>query len=112
MKKHSAKTAEDDRIDWSPAPVPETSRLAALAKAARSCTACPLYKRATQTVFGEGPKDARLMLLGEQPGDQEDIQGRPFVGPAGKILDKALEEAEIDRKEVYVILPTVPELPA
>lgn len=102
MKKHTAKTAEDDRTDWSPAPVPETSRLAALAKAARGCTACPLYKRATQTVFGEGPKDARLMLLGEQPGDQEDLAGKPFVGPAGRLLDRALEEAGIKRDDVYV----------
>jgi uracil-DNA glycosylase family protein len=101
MKK-SAKTAEDDRTDWLPAPVPNTSRLTALEKAARSCTACPLYKRATQTVFGEGSKNARLMLLGEQPGDQEDLAGKPFVGPAGRLLDRALEEAGIKRDEVYV----------
>ena len=102
MKKNRAKTAEDGGTDWSPAPVPDTSRLAALEKAARSCTACPLYKRATQTVFGEGPKNARLMLLGEQPGDQEDLAGKPFVGPAGRLLDRALEEAGIKRDEVYV----------
>ena len=82
--------------------MPETSSLTTVAKAARNCTACPLYKRATQTVFGEGPKNARLMLLGEQPGDQEDLAGKPFVGPAGQLLDRALEEAGINRDEVYV----------
>jgi DNA polymerase len=69
---------------------------------ARHCTRCPLYKTATQTVFGEGPASARIIMIGEQPGDQEDIAGRPFVGPAGKLLDRALEEAGIDRTEVYV----------
>jgi uracil-DNA glycosylase family protein len=102
IKKISPKTQGDDADDWKPAPVPETSSLATLAKAARSCTACPLYKRATQTVFGEGPKRARLMLVGEQPGDQEDLAGKPFVGPTGKLLDRALEEAGINRDEVYV----------
>jgi DNA polymerase len=71
-------------------------------EAARHCTACRLHKRATQTVFGEGPSDAVIMLVGEQPGDYEDVAGKPFVGPAGKIMDQALEEAGIDRKEVYV----------
>jgi len=70
--------------------------------AASKCTACHLYKRATQTVFGEGPKDAAIMLVGEQPGDYEDQEGKPFVGPAGKIMNQALEEAGIDRQEVYV----------
>ena len=101
MMKRSAPRTEDS-TDWSPAPVPDSSSLAAVAKASKRCTACPLYKHATQTVFGEGPKGATFMLLGEQPGDQEDIAGKPFVGPAGKILDRALEEAGIDRKEVYV----------
>jgi uracil-DNA glycosylase len=73
-----------------------------LRNAARTCTACPLYARATQTVFGEGPVPARLMLVGETPGDQEDRQGRPFVGPAGKLLDRCLEAAGIDRNEAYV----------
>jgi DNA polymerase len=73
-----------------------------LATEARSCTRCDLYKNATQTVFGEGPADAPLMLVGEQPGDQEDIAERPFVGPAGKVLDKALKGAKIDRSAVYV----------
>ena len=102
MKRNRAKTAEDDGIVWSPALVPDTSRLTALEKKARNCTACPLYKHATQTVFGEGPKNARLMLLGEQPGDQEDLAGKPFVGPAGRVLNRALEEAGIKRDDVYV----------
>ena len=88
--------------DWIPAPVPDTSSLTTLRSAAKTCTACHLFKHATQTVFGERPKGAPLMLLGEQPGDQEDLAGKPFVGPAGKILDRALEEAGIDRTQVYV----------
>ena len=82
--------------------VPDNPTIPKLQSAAANCKACDLWKRGTQTVFGEGGPKARVMLVGEQPGDQEDIQGRPFVGPAGKILDKALEEAGIDRKEVYV----------
>ena len=74
----------------------------ALLKDARKCTRCDLYKHATQTVFGEGPLDAAIMFVGEQPGDQEDLAGRPFVGPAGQLLDKALEAAGIDRSTVYV----------
>jgi DNA polymerase len=93
--------AKDER-DWRPAPAPNTSSLTTLRKAAKACTACHLYKHATQTVFGEGPKGAKLMLLGEQPGDQEDLAGKPFVGPAGKILDRALDEAGINRADVYV----------
>jgi uracil-DNA glycosylase family protein len=93
--------AKDER-DWRPAPVPDTASLTNLKRAAKTCTACHLYQHATQTVFGEGPKAATLMLLGEQPGDQEDVAGKPFVGPAGKILDRALEEAGIDRAQVYV----------
>jgi uracil-DNA glycosylase len=85
-----------------PARPPDTSSLAEVREASRTCTACHLYKRATQTVFGEGPKEAAIMLVGEQPGDYEDVAGKPFVGPAGKIMDQALEEAGIDRKEVYV----------
>ena len=85
-----------------PATPPDTSSLVEMRVASRECTACHLYKRATQTVFGEGPKSAPIMLVGEQPGDYEDVAGKPFVGPAGKIMDQALEEAGIDRKEVYV----------
>jgi DNA polymerase len=69
---------------------------------ARSCTACDLYRNATQTVFGEGPRDARIVVVGEQPGDQEDLAGHPFVGPAGRVLDRALADAGIDRSRVYV----------
>ncbi len=76
--------------------------LGLLAEEARRCTRCDLYKNATQTVFGEGPADAHLMLIGEQPGDQEDLTGRPFVGPAGKVLDAALGAAGIERSEVYI----------
>src|SRR5215210_2711315 len=76
--------------------------LDALSNEAASCQACDLYKCGTQTVFGEGPEAAHLMLMGEQPGDQEDKAGHPFVGPAGRILDKALVDAGIDRNDVYV----------
>ena len=73
-----------------------------LCKAAAGCRGCDLYKNATQTVFGLGPRTARLMLVGEQPGDEEDNQGLPFVGPSGKLLDRALADAGIPKKEVYV----------
>jgi uracil-DNA glycosylase family protein len=77
-------------------------KIRSLCREAVSCQACPLWKDATQTVFGEGPKDAEIMLVSEQPGDREDREGRPFVGPAGLLLDKALREAGMDRKRVYV----------
>ncbi len=80
----------------------EITTLKALAAAEAACTRCPLYRNATQAVPGEGAVGARLMLVGEQPGDQEDLQGHPFVGPAGRVLDRALVEAGIDRKEVFV----------
>jgi uracil-DNA glycosylase len=73
-----------------------------LARVAKGCTACPLFELGTQTVFGEGPATARMLLVGEQPGDAEDLAGRPFVGPAGRLLDRALEAAGIDRTQVYV----------
>jgi uracil-DNA glycosylase len=76
--------------------------LAELRKEAAHCRRCDLYKHATQTVFGEGPAHAGIVLVGEQPGDQEDVQGKPFVGPAGQMLDRALEEAGIERGKVYV----------
>jgi uracil-DNA glycosylase family protein len=76
--------------------------LESVAEAALDCTACPLYRRATTTVFGEGPAPAPLMLVGEQPGDKEDLAGRPFVGPAGRLLDEALDDAGIDRSATYV----------
>lgn len=82
--------------------LPEDPTLESVRDMAAGCKACDLYKRGTQTVFGEGPKRARIMLVGEQPGDAEDIAGHPFVGPAGRLLDRALEEAGIDRRIVYV----------
>jgi uracil-DNA glycosylase family protein len=76
--------------------------LETLREEAADCRACPLWKDATQTVFGEGPQHAQVMLVGEQPGDKEDLAGKPFVGPAGLMLDRALEQAGIDRKKAYV----------
>ncbi len=73
-----------------------------MAEAARKCTACPLYRHATQTVFGEGSPHSKIVFIGEQPGDSEDLAGHPFVGPAGKLLDRALAEAGIDRQLAYV----------
>lgn len=82
--------------------LPDRRTLPALKEAAQGCRGCHLYRDATQTVFGEGPPSARVIMVGEQPGDQEDRQGRPFVGPAGKVLDEALEEAGVDRSTVFV----------
>src|SRR5215213_1351712 len=82
--------------------IPERPGLAALREAAQGCRGCHLYQHATQTVFGEGPRKARLMLVGEMAGDREDREGRPFVGPAGRELDRALESAGIPRADVYV----------
>jgi DNA polymerase len=82
--------------------IPPDANLAELRHEAASCTACPLYANATQTVFGEGPEHAPLMLVGETPGDQEDRAGRPFVGPAGRLLDKCLEQVGISREAAYV----------
>lgn len=82
--------------------VPESRSLRTLRNAAKGCRGCPLWKIGTQTVFGEGPPDARVIMVGEQPGDREDRAGRPFVGPAGQLLDQALGGAGIDRTTVYV----------
>ena len=82
--------------------LPARPALSSVREIAAKCKACDLYKRATQTVFGEGPRKAAVMLVGEQPGDAEDVAGHPFVGPAGKLLDRALDEAGIDRRLVYV----------
>ena len=82
--------------------LPDRLALAALREAAADCRACPLWRTGTQTVFGEGAKRSDVMLVGEQPGDREDREGRPFVGPAGRLLDGALEEAGIDRTRAYV----------
>jgi uracil-DNA glycosylase len=81
--------------------LPERTTLPSLRKAAADCRGCDLYKDATQTVFGEGPEDARIVMVGEQPGDREDIAGRPFVGPAGVLLDRAIEEAGLARDDIY-----------
>ena len=99
-KPHKAQKREDADMPRKPAALADS--LAALRAEAADCRACPLWKDATQTVFGEGPDRAELMLVGEQPGDKEDLAGKPFVGPAGNMLDRALEEAGVDRKKVYV----------
>jgi DNA polymerase len=82
--------------------LPERRTLTALRDAASGCRGCSLYRNATQTVFGAGPESAEVVFVGEQPGDQEDRKGMPFVGPAGRVLDDALEEAEIDRRAVFI----------
>jgi DNA polymerase len=82
--------------------VPARPTIPKLREAVQTCTACELYKGTTQAVLGEGPAKARAMLVGEQPGDREDIEGHPFVGPAGALLGRALEQAGIDRKDVYI----------
>lgn len=106
MARRAKHDASDQATLFSPADdahgvIPEES-LSALRRQAAACRRCDLYRNATQTVFGEGPQQAELVLVGEQPGDQEDLAGKPFVGPAGKLLDRALEEAGIERAEVYV----------
>ncbi|PPU38750.1 UdgX family uracil-DNA binding protein [Xanthomonas arboricola] len=92
------------RVPVAPTPIPEvaTQSLAQLRVAARDCRRCALWQPATQTVFGEGPSDASVMVIGEQPGDEEDLSGRPFVGPAGRLFNRALDEIGIDRNTVYV----------
>ncbi len=82
--------------------IPERPTLNSLREAAAGCKACPLWESGTQTVFGEGGAHADVVFVGEQPGDSEDLEGRPFVGPAGQLFDRALEEVEIDRSQVYV----------
>jgi len=84
------------------APVPHTTSLEELREAAKHCRACDLWRNATQTVFGAGPARADVMFVGEQPGDQEDLAGEPFVGPAGRVLDEALAEVGIDRSRAFV----------
>src|SRR5437868_14479798 len=91
------------RVQQTAAPlIPPKPTLSKLREAAAGCKACDLWKTGTQTVFGEGASHARVMFVGEQPGDKEDILGHPFVGPAGKVLDKALEATRISRRDVYV----------
>ena len=82
--------------------VPDTHDLKALSAAATSCRGCELYQHATQVVFGEGPRDSKVVMVGEQPGDEEDRKGHPFVGPAGRLLSKAMHEAGLDREKIYV----------
>ena len=82
--------------------VPATNNLAQLRAAAPTCQGCELYQHATQVVFGEGPPDSKVVMVGEQPGDEEDIKGHPFVGPAGRLLNKAMHDAELDREKIYV----------
>ncbi|HXU39317.1 MAG TPA: UdgX family uracil-DNA binding protein [Blastocatellia bacterium] len=82
--------------------IPEKPGLSSLKEAAADCRACDLWERGTQTVFGEGGRRAKVMFIGEQPGNEEDLQGKPFVGPAGRLLDEALEQAGIDRRQAYV----------
>lgn len=98
MARSNAKTDRPSAEPW----VPDTRSLRVLAEAAAGCQGCPLYEPATQTVFGSGPRDARLILVGEQPGDVEDRKGRPFVGPAGAVLWECVEEAGLDRGSLYV----------
>lgn len=88
--------------EWRPAPVPQTRNMETLRAAAAKCTACPLYRNATQTVFGEGSSKVPLMFVGEQPGDQEDLAGHPFIGPAGHLLDRAMADVDIHRELAYV----------
>ena len=88
--------------DFPPPPIPDRPTLTLLRDAVYGCRACDLYEEATQPVFGEGPRRAELMLVGEQPGDREDTEGHPFVGPAGRILDRGLERAGIARDAVYI----------
>lgn len=99
----ASKTVKDDREHTNgPAPIPQKPTLNNLQRAAKDCRACDLWQRATQTVFGEGNSRPGIMLIGEQPGDKEDIAGHPFVGPAGHVLDEALDAAGINRQDVYV----------
>ena len=90
------------KLDRPPAPVPDKRSLKALHDAVETCRACDLWEGATQAVMGEGARHAEVMMVGEQPGDREDIEGHPFVGPAGGILDKGLEQAGIERGDVYI----------
>lgn len=103
MAHHNAPHSHTERdLFRKPVEEPRPESLRRVRAAAATCERCPLYKDATQTVFGEGAAHAPVIFVGEQPGDREDLQGKPFVGPAGKILDRALEEAGIDRRRVYV----------
>jgi uracil-DNA glycosylase len=95
-------TAGDRETTVSPARAPVGAAIEELRALAAGCRACPLWERATQAVFGEGPPHAPLVLVGEQPGDREDIEGHPFVGPAGRVLDEAIADAGLDREDIYL----------
>jgi DNA polymerase len=99
---HAGRQARAIRGRGEPAEAGEILSLADAAAAVQGCRRCPLYEHATQAVFGEGPAHAEIMFVGEQPGDQEDLAGKPFVGPSGGVLDRALDKAGIDRRRVYV----------
>src|SRR5947209_2701186 len=101
-EKPTARRSRKAELTTAASLIPHEKSLSRLLEAAKGCQACPLWKRGTQTVFGEGSSDAKVIFVGEQPGNEEDLAGKPFVGPAGKLLDKALQEAGIDRDEVYV----------
>lgn len=88
--------------DLAQSQIPAAGSMEELRDLAKACRACPLWKTGTQTVFGEGPLGAKLLMIGEQPGDKEDVMGRPFVGPAGRVLDACIEEAGLDRRELYL----------
>src|SRR5262245_33653998 len=98
VKARDRPVREPDRTDE----LPEDASLDEVREAARGCRRCPLWRNATQTVFGEGQEEAGVVFVGEQPGDQEDLAGKPFVGPAGRMFDAVLEESEIDRLKTYV----------
>ena len=93
-----AKNQKTSAAEW----LPESRDIASLQRAAHNCRGCELYRHATQTVFGEGPANANIVMVGEQPGDEEDLKGHPFVGPAGRLLNKAMHEAGLDRERIYV----------
>src|SRR5579859_1360320 len=102
MQKRNCVDCMDGDLSGAAPYVPEHATLPVLARAVQACKGCDLYKHATQAVLGEGPASARVVMIGEQPGDREDLAGKPFVGPAGRVLDQALEEAGIVRTDVYV----------
>jgi hypothetical protein len=102
IRHHTQYALALERRSFAPQEVTPADELAAVRREAEACTRCPLYGPATRLVFGEGPADASLVFVGEQPGDQEDLAGRPFVGPAGQVFDRALAAAGIARKDVYV----------
>src|SRR5690242_617390 len=102
VRRPTPSTTDEESISTAARLIPSRASLSSLRRRAAECEACPLYKDATQTVFGEGSPRADTMLVGETPGDQEDLQGRPFVGPSGRLLDRCLAEAGIDRKRTYV----------